>query len=178
MAMPVTAPGRRRPNRAIGAGPKAAPLLAAVVACALSVAAHADHAHTAAGEPGTFGAIAFENSCVRSVQAEFRSAVAMLHSFAAEAKQFVEVARRDPSCAIAWWGAAMAVRGNPLAGELGRDTLAAGQQYLAQAQRLKTSPRERAFIEAMEIYYRDYPNGGQLARARAYEAAMQQVFRA
>jgi hypothetical protein len=178
MAMPVTAFGRRKPNRASGANPKAAPLLAAVVACALSVAAHADHAHKASGEPAAFGAIAFENSCGRSVQAEFGTAVAMLHSFAAEAKQFVEVARHDPSCAIAWWGAAMAVRGNPLVGELNRDTLAAGQQYLAQARTLKTSPRERAFLDAMEIYYRDYPNGGQLARARAYEAAMEQVFRA
>lgn len=151
--------------------------LAAVMMCGCPVAVAADHAHKAAGEPVTFGAIAFENSCGRAVQAEFRAAVAMLHSFAAEAKQFVDLVKHDPSCAIAWWGAAMAARGNPLAGELDRDELKAGQDYLAQAQPLKTSPRERAYLDAMEIYYREYPNGGQLARARAYEIAMERVFR-
>ena len=152
--------------------------LAAVMVCGFPAAVAADHGHKASGEPVTFGAIAFENSCARAVQAEFRAAVAMLHSFAAEAKQFVDLAKRDPSCAIAWWGAAMAARGNPLAGELDRDQLKAGQQYLAQAQPLKTSPRERAYLDAMGTYYREYPNGGQLARARAYEIAMERVFRA
>ena len=104
--------------------------------------------------------------------------MAKLHSFAAEAKDFVEVARNDPACAIAWWGAAMAARGNPLVGELDRDGLKAGQDYLRRAATLKTTPRERAYIDALLVYYREYPNGGQLARARAYEAAMERVFTA
>jgi hypothetical protein len=29
----------------------------------------------------------------------------------------------------------------------------------------------------MDVYYREYPDGGQLARTRAYEAAMERVFR-
>src|SRR6266849_7488363 len=86
--------------------------MAAVMACAFPPV-HADHAHTGAGDPATFGTIDFANSCAPSVQAEFRIAVAKLHSFAAEAKDFVEAAKNDPSCAIAWWGAAMAARGNP-----------------------------------------------------------------
>jgi hypothetical protein len=153
-------------------------LLSAVIVCTSPIAVRAaGHAHQASGEPGRFGTIDFENSCAQSVQPEFRNAMAMLHSFAADAKQFVNVAIRDPYCAIAWWGAAMAARGNPLAAELDRDVVKVGKQYLAHAQKLKTTPRERAYLDAMEIYYQEYPKGGQLARARAYEAAMERVFR-
>jgi hypothetical protein len=151
--------------------------MAAAVACALPPA-RADHAHIGTGDTATFGAVNFENSCVLSVQARFRTAVAKLHSFAAEAKDFIEVAKNDPSCAIAWWGAAMAARGNPLVGELDRDGLKVGRDYLGRAGTLKTTPRERAYIDALLIYYQEYPSGGQLARTRAYKAAMERVFTA
>jgi len=152
--------------------------LAGAIVGALPAAAEADHFHGVQGNLTTFGSIDFENSCATSVQSEFRLAVAMLHSFAANADRFVRVANHDPACAIAWWGAAMAARGNPLVGDLDRDTLRIGQEFLAHAQRLTATPRERAFLDAIGIYYRDYPDGGQLARARAYEAAMERVFRA
>ena len=151
--------------------------LAAMTVAALPIPACADHVHGATGQSATFGTIDFENSCTRSVQAEFRTAVAMLHSFAADANRFVDVAKHDPSCAIAWWGAAMAARGNPLVGELDRDGLKAGREYLAHARKLTTTPRERGYLDAMEVYYREYPDGGQLARTHAYEAAMERVFR-
>jgi len=150
---------------------------AAAVACAF-LPARADHLHKATGDPATFGAVDFENSCATSVQAQFRTAVAKLHSFAAQAKDFVEVARNDPSCAIAWWGAAMAARGNPLVGELDREGLQAGQDYLRRATTLKPTPRERGYVDALLVYYQEYPNGGQLARTRAYETAMERVFTA
>lgn len=177
--MPLITVGVDKANKARRASVFNAALLslAAVMMCAFPAEVRAGHAHVAIGEPAKFGTIDFENSCARSVQAEFRNAVAMLHSFAADAKQFADVAGHDPSCAIAWWGAAMAARGNPLVGELDRDGLKVGREYLAQAQKLKTTPRERSYLDAMEVYYREYPNGGQLARARAYEAAMERVFR-
>src|SRR4051812_15052045 len=133
--------------------------LAIMFACTFSTRLRADHAHQASGEPASFGTIDFENSCALSAQAEFRTAVAMLHSFAAETKLFADVATHDPSCAIAWWGAAMAARGNPLVGELDREGLKIGQDYLAHAKTLKTTPRERAYLDAMEVYYQDFPQG-------------------
>jgi hypothetical protein len=151
--------------------------MAACMTCAFPPV-HADHAHRGAGDPATFGTIDFKNSCARSVQVEFRIAVAKLHSFAAEANDFVAVAKNDPSCAIAWWGAAMAARGNPLVGELDHDGLKVGQDYLGRAATLKTTPRERAYIDALLIYYQEYPNGGQLVRTRAYEAATERLFAA
>jgi len=177
MVLALSIVGRRKRKRAVRERIlKAAFLaLAALIMAALPLPARAGHAHGTSGGPATFGTIDFENSCTRSVQAEFRTAVAMLHSFAADAKQFVDVAKHDPSCAIAWWGAAMAARGNPLVGELDRDGLKAGQEYLAHARKLKTTPRERSYLDAMDIYYREYPNGGQLARTHAYETAMERV---
>ncbi len=166
--------GRRRPNSA-NTHKAVLLVLAATIACTFPNEVRADHAHRASGKTATFGTIDFENSCAPSVQAELRTAVAMLHSFAADPKQFVDIAARDPVCAIAWWGAAMAARGNPLVGELDGNALKMGRDYLAHAKTLKTTPRERAYLDAMEIYYRDFPKGGQAARTQAYGAAMEHL---
>lgn len=177
MPLPPSIVGRRKPGRSVSGRTLSAAVLALAVFVTgvIPVPACAGHMYAASAEPARFGTVDFANSCAPSVQAEFRIAVAKLHSFAADAKQFVSVANHDPSCAIAWWGAAMAARGNPLVGELDRDTLKVGQQYLAHARILKTTPRERSYLDAIEIYYRAYPDGGQLARARAYEAAMERL---
>ena len=55
------------------------------------------------------GKVHFANSCSSQVQVEFNSAVAMLHSFqyGLAEKTFNHVLKRDPQCAIAYWGAAM-----------------------------------------------------------------------
>src|SRR5436309_13253417 len=129
MAMHFLIVGWHKPNRDLRVKTLEAAffLLSAVIVCTSPIAVRAaGHAHQPSGESVTFGTIDFENSCTQSVQPEFRTAVAMLHSFAADAKQFVDVAIRDPYCAVAWWGAAMATRGNPLAAELDRDGVKVG----------------------------------------------------
>jgi hypothetical protein len=168
--------GRRKPGTIRG-GALAVFALVLFATAPLSTSAREGHSHKVASQPAAFGSIDFENSCATSVQAKLRSAVAMLHSFAADAQQFVDVAGQDPGCAIAWWGAAMAARGNPLVGELDHDGLEVGRQYLARARKLKATSRERGYLDAMEVYYREYPNGGQASRTKAYEAAMERVFR-
>ena len=72
----------------------------------------------------------------------------------------------------------MAARGNPLVGELDRDGLKVGRDFLGRTATLKTTPRERAYIDALLIYYQEYSSGGQLARSRAYQTAMERVFTA
>jgi hypothetical protein len=65
--------------------------------------------HHADGEK--LGQVHFPVSCDASLQDEFDRAVAMLHSFWYEraAEAFAEIARKDPSCAMAHWGLAMTV---------------------------------------------------------------------
>src|SRR5678809_405838 len=55
------------------------------------------------------GTIRFAVSCRPDLKAEFEATVALLHSlFYDEARRrFLEIAQRDPQCAMAWWGVAM-----------------------------------------------------------------------
>lgn len=121
-----------------------------------------------------YGSVSFANSCSPAVQPALQLAIAKLHSFEADASDFTSVAKRDPGCAIAWWGAAMAARGNPLGGALDAQSLAAGRRDVDKALAVKTdSPREKALIGAMDTYYRAYPDT--IARGRAYSDKMDAV---
>ncbi len=80
-----------------------------------------------------FGSVSFAPSCAIAVKPQFETALARLHAFDGPEDAFRAVAQSDPHCAIAWWGAAMAVRGNPLAGAPDLASLKAGQSYMARA---------------------------------------------
>ena len=64
------------------------------------------------------GTVHFETSCGAAVRDAFDRGVALLHSFwYANAEQaFGDIAKKDPGCAMAHWGTAMAIWGNPLGG--------------------------------------------------------------
>ena len=120
----------------------------------------------------TYGTVHFANSCAPAAQAPLNLAIAKLDSFEAEPTDFAEPLRRDKHCAIAWWGAAMTARGNPLGGMLDADEIAKGKAYVAKAQadEAHATPREKGLIEAMAVYYGAFPDN--LARARAYSDKM------
>jgi hypothetical protein len=71
-------------------------------------AAFAQHEHSA-GDPSKLGKVTFPVSCDTSVQQQFSSAVAMLHSFWYEKahEAFGAVAEKDPTCGMAYWGIAI-----------------------------------------------------------------------
>ena len=124
--------------------------------------------------PG-FGEVSFPTSCDPAVQAGFETAIARLHAFDGPEDAFRAAAATDPHCAIAWWGAAMTVRGNPLAGAPSREALEAGQADIAKAIVARPqTPREAGLIDALAVYYRD-PTEDHAARTQAYEAAMRQL---
>ena len=139
------------------------------------------YAHDPAREAGELGKVAFPSSCDPTVQPALERAVAMLHSFwySAGEKAFREVARDDPSCAIAHWGIASILMNNPLAGQGASPKAAAEAQAAIDAAR-RAAPktqRERDYVEAVAAYYQDFSTRSererQLARARAYEALAQ-----
>src|SRR5262249_27235370 len=111
-------------------------------------------------------------------QTEFERGLAMLHSFffPETVKAFTQVTQTDPSCAMGYWGIAMSTRPNPLI-PLDVATLKKGWEAVekAKAAGAKTQ-RERDYIAAMEVYYKDPEKGAGLARAQAYEKAMEQVY--
>ena len=130
----------------------------------------------AAGAHAGYGTVHFANSCSAAVQPALQASIAQLHSFEASAKTFTAIGKRDPGCAVAWWGAAMSDRGNPLGGSLGPAAEQAGRFDVRQAKAAlakagaRATTREHDLVAAMDVYYRFYPD--QIARARAYADRM------
>ena len=124
------------------------------------------------------GTVRFATSCAPAVEPRFDRAVALLHSFALDASVagFTEVAAADPACGMAWWGVAMSWLGNPLAGPPGARGLKEGWTAVekAKAAGAKTD-RERDYIAAVEIFYKDADRVDHRTRALAYERAMEQI---
>src|SRR5437870_5739641 len=104
------------------------------------------------------GTVRFETSCSPAVQAEFERAVAMLHSFwfSASTDAFVAIAQKDPGCAMAQWGVAMNLLGNPFGWPPAPKALGDGAAAIARAKTVGArTQRERDYIAALETFYRD-----------------------
>jgi hypothetical protein len=122
------------------------------------------------------GKVTFPTSCDPKVQAEFERGVAMLHSywFNYAGKTFRGVLEQDPTCAMAYWGIAMDLLGNTLSAppspQAARDAWAILEK--ARTVEIKTG-REREWIDALRMYFRDHDKVPVDARLRAYNRAMQ-----
>ncbi len=158
---------------------KALPAAILFIALAGPQSARAQEAHPSHPAPEHLGAVRFETSCAPEVAAGFNRAVALLHSFAYEDadKGFADVAARDPGCAMAHWGRAMAHYHQLWDAPAGA-ALAAGAAEIRQAQASpRTTPRERALIAALGAYYADADRVAPAARAARYSDAMAEVAR-
>jgi hypothetical protein len=142
----------------------------------LAIPAAAQHEH-AAGEPEKLGKVEFAVSCGAAVQPQFNRAVALLHSFwyrkAAEA--FAGIARENPSCGMAQWGAAMSYY-HPLWEAPTVEGLKLGWAAVESAKTAGAkTQRERDYIAAIETFYKDFDKLNHRTRALAYEKAMEQL---
>jgi len=147
------------------------------LAFAAPVFAQDDHPHH--GAPEHLGAVRFETSCSPAVAPAFDRAVALLHSFAYDEadKGFAAVAALDPACALAHWGRAMAQYHQLWAPPAGA-TLAAGRAAIERARSIGTgTPRERALIAALGVYYANAAQIPAATRAMGYADAMAAVAR-
>jgi tetratricopeptide (TPR) repeat protein len=128
------------------------------------------------------GRVHFDNSCSPGVRGVIDQGVASVYSFwFPEARKLFETAvRRDPGCAVAYWGQAMAdyeqIVGSGLPqGEQLRD----GQQALAKANAAhNTTPREQSYVDAIAIIYDADSIPDHDARVRRFSAAMGAISRA
>lgn len=102
--------------------------------------------------------------------------MALLHSFwAAEAaKTFASVQAQDFGCAIALWGVAMALQQNPLTGqEPPQKAIEEARAALDRAKAIGAkTPREREYIEAIDLIYREAGKTDFSTRRVADETAM------
>jgi hypothetical protein len=137
-------------------------------------------AQSPAGGPARLGKVTFPVSCNKAAQKEFEVAMAYYHSFAwPQLKASLDrVLQADPACGMAHWGRALAFLDNPFVwpGSLTPTVLADGQAAIdaARAAGLKT-PRERDYVDALAVFFKDADKLNHRTRATALEAAMQAV---
>ena len=123
------------------------------------------------------GTVHFPISCP-AVQEKFDHAVSLVHNFfyPETVKAFQAIIAEDPSCAIAYWGLAISQRPNPLVPPFPAANMKAAWDAIQQGKTAATkTPREAAYLEAMEIYYKDYETVDHKTRVGLYERAMQRV---
>ncbi len=158
------------------------------IACALflCVAAFAiadddhdkDHHHHEDLTEAQLGTVHFPVSCISSVQKPFARGVALLHSFWYEEaeKEFLDIAKDDPHCAMAHWGIAMSLW-HQLWDHPDEKVLARGRTEVKIGQKLArhATQREQAYLAAASAFYTP-KNLKHADRAKAYSDAMKKVY--
>ena len=138
-------------------------------------AQHGDHRHDASEK---LGEVNFTTSCTPRAQKQFNHAVAWLHSFEYEEaeKAFNEVAAADPRCGIAYWGVAMTSY-HPLWAAPTADELKRGWDAIEKAKSIGAhTQRERDYIAALELFYKDSDKLDHRTRTFAYHEMMKRLF--
>ncbi len=136
------------------------------------------HQHEQGAAPERLGTVQFETSCAPAVQGEFNRAVALLHSFwfSAAVDSFNRVLAQDSSCSISQWGIALSRWGNPFGGTRPEKALQAGLAAVNAANATPPkSERERDYVAAVALLFKDYGTIDQRHRILAYEAAMERL---
>src|SRR6202451_2899705 len=158
------------------------PLLAVLLAIATASAVADDengHNHHEDLNETQLGLVHFPVSCGAAVQKPFARGVALLHSFWYEEaeKEFEEIAKDDPRCAMAHWGVAMSLW-HQLWNQPDEKVIAHGldEVHKAQAESKKITARERDYIAAIAAFYDNSAKLDHDARARAYSDTMQKVY--
>jgi tetratricopeptide (TPR) repeat protein len=125
------------------------------------------------------GTVHFPVSCASSAQKPFEHGVALLHSFWYEEaeKQFLQITKDDPHCAMAHWGVAMSLW-HQLWNQPDEKVIQRGldEVHLAKGKGCKATPRECAYIAAIGAFYEDSKKSDHDARAKAYSDAMRVTF--
>jgi hypothetical protein len=151
--------------------------LALVILCGVFAAPcqedHSQHKQAVAG----LGIVDLSTSCNARAQALISRAAAMLHSFGYEEARltFREAANADPTCGMAHWGVARTWY-HPIWAPPSADELRQGAAALdvALATGAKTE-RERDYIHALAVFYKDWNTLDHTTRAKAYEQALAKV---
>ena len=128
-----------------------------------------------AGPPEQLGKVNFPTSCTAEVQPVIEKGVALLHSFqyTESEKTFADAAAREPKCAIAHWGKAMALF-HQLWDFPNEKTLNEGRKDIEKAQKLHlNNPREQGLINSAAAFYQKKSRMTHAERTQAYSSALE-----
>src|SRR4051812_21017517 len=135
---------------------------------------HDAHHHEELTE-AQLGTVHFPTSCSAAMQKPVERGVAMLHSFWYEEaeKEFEQIEKDDPQCAIAHWGLAMSLW-HQLWNRPELAVLQRGGEQLKHAEKMQATSREKDYIKALDAFYK-HPKRSYKKRAMAYCNAMEKV---
>ena len=128
--------------------------------------------------PDQLGKVDFPTSCTAEVQPTIEKGVALLHSFQyTESEQtFDAAATREPKCAMAYWGKAMA-RFHQLWDFPDDKTLKAGRKDIEKAQKLHAAnPREQGFVNAAAAFFQKKSKMSHADRIKAYSTVLERLY--
>jgi hypothetical protein len=134
-------------------------------------------AHEGATRSDGLGDVRFSVTCTDAAQAKFHRAMALYHSFdwPRGKAAFDEIASFDPRCGMAYWGLTMVAADNPFGWPISLK-LQEGAEAIQKAQDIgATTPRERDYIAALAVLYKDHETVPHRQRALAYEQAMEKL---
>jgi len=160
---------------------KYTPLTTAIAALFLGLVAPPPAAgHDVSGAPAQLGKVHFKVECNAAAQKEFDLGMAYYHSFAWELYKapLDRALAADPTCGMTHWLRALGVLDNPFTWPipLSPKVLAEDQASIEAARKtgLKTQ-RERDYVDALAVFYKDHDKLNHRTRAKAFEEAMAQV---
>ncbi len=128
--------------------------------------------------PEQLGEVHFQVSCNAPAQKEFNRGMALFHSFWFDPakKSFAKVLEHDPECGMAHWGMTFMSLGNPFVWPSMPNVAKAGVPHAAQAERVGAkTERERGYIAALSVLFRDWQTTEFRPRALAYEQTMEKL---
>ena len=130
------------------------------------------------GDPN-FGEVSFSLSCSYDLRETFNLGLTLIHSFEyAEAeKVFVSILDQDSECLMAYWGTAMSILNHPLSFRQNSESLRRGEELLKVAKKLSpNNEREKDYIDAVSIYFKDWESIDTKTRKLKYEAKMEELY--
>jgi tetratricopeptide (TPR) repeat protein len=158
---------------------KSLPTVLCIAVLLLAGPIHAQEEHSHHHEAlEQLGKVSFPVSCAPESQKSFERGVALLHSFGYEEaeQQFSDIAKKDPTCAMAHWGIAMSLF-HQIWERPELSALQRGHSELETAQKIGAkTDRERAYISALAVFYRDPSAKDYEKRVTAYSEAMGQLY--
>ncbi|MGH7792382.1 MAG: hypothetical protein ACREOB_08730, partial [Thermodesulfobacteriota bacterium] len=139
-----------------------------------------DHQHDNSASVSTegLGKVDFSVSCSQEAKSKFDRGLALLHHMMYEQaeEEFVSVSETDPNCAMAYWGVAMTIFHPLWPGVPSAEDLKKGSAAVEKAKALNPkTEREKAYIDAVEVFYKDSDKLDYKTRLIAYEGAMKKV---
>ena len=136
---------------------------------------------TVSAQSERLGEVNFPVSCNPDAQKLFQRAAALYHSFdwPRVTNAFQAVLQADPQCGMAWWGIALATQDNPFVWPISAKQVEEGWAAIQNAKAIGAkTQRERDYIAALEVFYKDGKTVPHPQRALAYEKAMEILARA